>query len=114
MALVATPKYKWAWGASEFFVLISVNDAGNYATGGYAMTPGLFTLNTFAATSDSQLQAPPTFGSVGIWADGQVATYAIIDSTTGNLIYAVSSTGLQQGNGTSAAAVVTALCAFGH
>jgi|SRR5712664_836798 len=114
MALAATPKYKWAWGASEFFVIVSVNDSGNYATGGYAMTPALFTLNTFAATSDSQLQSSPTFGPVGIWADGQVATYSIISSSTGNLIYAVSSTGVEQANASSAAAVTTALCAFGH
>src|SRR5258708_1751219 len=105
MPLVATPKYKWAWGASEFFVIVSVNDAGNYATGGYAMTPSLFTLNTFAATSDSQLQAPPAFGPVGIWADGQVATYAIVSQSTGNLIYAVSSTGVEFANAASAAAV---------
>jgi hypothetical protein len=114
MALVATPKYKWAWGTTEFFVIISVNDAGNYATGGYAMTPALFTLNTFASTSDSQLQTPPVFGPVGIWADGQVGNYAVISSSTGNMLIAVSSTGVELGNGVSAAGVTTALCAFGH
>lgn len=113
MALVATPKYKWAWGASEFFVIISVNDAGTYAPGGYTLTPSLFALNTFAATSDSQLQSPPAFGPVGIWADGQVADYAIIDQTTGTLKIAVSSTGVELG-AVSAAGIVTALCAFGH
>ena len=77
------------------------------------MVPSLFTLNTFAATSDSQLQTPPAFGPVGIWADGQVANYAIIDQTTGNLKIAVSSTGVELG-AVSAAGIVTALCAFGH
>lgn len=114
MALTATPKYKWAWGASEFFVIVSANDPGNYATGGYAMTPGFFTLNTFAATSDSQLQSAPAFGPVGIWADGQVGNYSVISSSTGNLIYAVSSTGVELANAASAAGIVTALCAFGH
>jgi hypothetical protein len=113
MALVATPKYKWTWGASEFFVIISVNDAGTYVPGGYTITPAMFTLTTFAATSDSQLQAPPAFGAVGIWADGQVGNYAIIDQTTGNLKIAVSSTGVELGS-VSAAGIVTALCAFGH
>lgn len=113
MALVATPKYKWAWGASEFFVIISVNDSGTYTPGGYTLTPSLFTLNTFAATSDSQLQSPAAFGPVGIWADGQVADYAIIDQTSGNLKIAVSSTGVELG-AVSAAGIVTALCAFGH
>lgn len=113
MALVATPKYKWAWGASEFFVIVSANDAGTYVPGGYAMTASFFTLNTFAATSDSQLQSAPNFGPVGIWADGQVANYAIIDQTSGNLKIAVSSTGVELG-AVSAAAIVTGLCAFGH
>lgn len=113
MALVATPKYKWAWGATEFFVIIAVNDAGTYVPGGYAMTPALFTLNTFASTSDSQLQVPPTFGAVGIWADGQVGNYAVISSSTGNMLIAVSSTGVELG-AVSAAGVTTALCAFGH
>lgn len=112
MALAATPKYKWAWGASEFFVIISVNDSGTYPAGGYTVTPDFFTLNTYAATSDSQLQAPATFGPVGIWADGQGATYAIINSSTGKLQYFVSSTGVEFSG--SATAVVTALCAFGH
>jgi hypothetical protein len=113
MALVATPKYKWAWGASEFFVIISVNDAGTYVPGGYTMLPSLFTLNTFASTSDSQLQAPPVFGAVGIWADGQAGNYAFMFSGTGNMGIAVSSTGVELGS-VSAAGVTTALCAFGH
>ena|SRR5271156_820544 len=113
MALVATPKYKWSWGTTEFFVILSVTDAGTYVPGGYAMTPAFFTLNTFAATSDSQLQAPPNFGPVGIWADGQVAYYGIIDQTTGNLKIAVSSTGVELGS-VSAAGIVTGLCCFGH
>jgi len=113
MALVATPKYKWAWGTTEFFIIISVNDSGIYVPGGYTLTPALFTVNTFASTSDSQLQTPPTFGAVGIWADGQVANYAIIDQTSGTLKIAVSSTGAELGS-VSAAGIVTALCAFGH
>ena len=94
-------------------MIISVNDSGTYVPGGYAMTPGLFTLNTFAATSDSQLQSPPAFGQVGIWADGQVANYAIIDQTSGNLKIAVSSTGVELGS-VSASGIVTGLCCFGH
>ena len=113
MALVSTKIYKWAWGASEFFAVISVNDAGTYVPGGYTLTPAMFTFNTFAATSDFQLQVPPTFGAVGIWADGQVGNYAIVDQTTGALKIAVSSTGVELG-AVSAAGIVTALCAFGH
>lgn len=114
MALTVLPKYKWAWGATEFFVLIEVDGDASYPTGGYAMTPALFTLNTFPATSDSQLQVPPTFGPVGVWADGQVATYALINSGTGNLQFAVSSTGVEVANAVNVTAVKTLLCAFGH
>lgn len=94
-------------------MIISVNDSGTYVPGGYTLTPALFTVNTFASTSDSQLQTPPTFGAVGVWADGQVANYAIIDQTSGTLKIAVSSTGVELGS-VSAAGIVTALCAFGH
>jgi|SRR5271156_6054466 len=114
MALTILPKYKWAWGDSEFFVIVEADGDASYATGGYAMTPALFQLNTFAATSDFQLQVPPTFGPVGIWADGQVATYAVIFSATGNMGLAVSSTGVEVGNGTNVTAVKTLLCCFGH
>lgn len=114
MALTVLPKYKWAWGATEFFVVIEVDGDTSYPTGGYAVTPALFTLNTFPATSDSQLQVPPTFGPVGIYADGQVATYAIIFSATGNLGLAVSSTGVEVANAVNVTAVKTLLCAFGH
>jgi hypothetical protein len=113
MALVSTKIYKWAWGSSEFFAIISVNDAGTYVPGGYTITPALFTFNTFASTSDFQLQVPPTFGAIGIWTDGQVGNYAIMDSGTGTLKIAVSSTGVELGS-VSAAGVTTAICAFGH
>jgi|HubBroStandDraft_6_1064221.scaffolds.fasta_scaffold1601496_2 hypothetical protein len=113
MALVATPIYKWAWSASEFFAIISVTDAGTYVVGGYTITPAMFTFTTFASTSDFQLQAPPTFGAVGIWTDGQVGNYGIFDQSTGKLKIAVSSTGLELG-AVSAAGIVTAICAFGH
>jgi len=112
MALASTPIYKWAWATSEFMVIASFNDSGTYGAGGYTLSPALFTLNTFASTSDSQLQAPPTFGSVGIWTDGQGATYSIINSSTGKLQYFVSSTGAEFSG--SASAVTTALVAFGH
>jgi len=112
MALVATPIYKWAWGTTEFMVIASVNDSGTYSAGGYTLTPGLFTLNAFASTSDSQLQAPPTFGAVGVWVDGQGANYAIVNSGTGKLQYFVSSTGAEFSG--SASGVVTALVTFGH
>jgi hypothetical protein len=114
MALTIIPKYKWAWGASEFFAIIEADGDASYTTGGYAMTPGLFTFNTFAATSDFQLQVPPVFGPVGVWADGQAGTYAFVFSATGNMGLAVSSTGVEVGNGVNVTAVKTLLCAFGH
>ena len=114
MALTIIPKYKWAWGASEFFAIVEVDGDASYPTGGYALPASTFFFNTYAATSDFQLQIPPVFGPVGIWADGQVATYSIIFSATGNLGFAVSSTGLEVANTTNVTAVKTLLCAFGH
>ena len=114
MALTIKPIFKWAWGASEFFALVEVDGDASYPTGGYALPASTFFLNTYPATSDFQLQAPPVFGPVGIWCDGQVATYAIIFSATGNLGLAVSSTGLEVANTTNVTAVKTVICAFGH
>lgn len=114
MALTIKPVYKWAWGASEFFALVEVDGDSSYPTGGYALPPSTFFFNTYAATSDFQLQAPPLFGPVGVWADGQVGTYAVIASATGNLQLAVSSTGVEVANTTNVTAVKTLICAFGH
>lgn len=114
MALTIKPVYKWSWGASEFFAIVEVDGDSSYPTGGYALPPSTFFFNTYAATSDFQLQAPPLFGSVGVYADGQVGTYAIIAAATGNLVLAVSSTGVEVANATNVTAVKTLLCAFGH
>jgi len=93
---------------------VEVDGDASYPTGGYALPASTFFFNTYAATSDFQLQIPPVFGPVGIWADGQVATYSIIFSATGNLGFAVSSTGLEVANTTNVTAVKTLICAFGH
>jgi hypothetical protein len=74
----------------------------------------LFTINTLAATSDAQLQAPAPFGAVLIGADGQAGTYAFLDPVTGNLRLAVSSTGVEVANGVNVSTIVTSLVAFGH
>ena len=113
MALTSAVQYKWAWGASEFFVITKTTGDASYPATGYPLPASAFTLNTFAATSDAQLQTPSPY-AVGIWADGQVGTYGIIDPSTGNLRLAVSSTGVEVGTGVSVSTIVTALCAFGH
>jgi len=117
MAVTVVPLYKWAWGASEFMSIVQVTGDTTYANGtGYALPPSLFTFNTFASTSDFQLQAPPV-NPVGIWADGSHSApgaggYAEIDFTTGNLrLYAAA--GTEVANGT-AVSYVTVLVAFGH
>jgi len=117
MALTVVPMYKWSWGASEFMSVIQVTGDTTYVSGtGYALPASLFTFNTFAATSDFQLQAPPV-NPVGIWADASHSApgaggYAEIDSTTGNLrLY--QATGTEVASGT-AVTYVTVLIAFGH
>lgn len=117
MALTITPMYKWAWGASEFMsIILTVGDA-TYPAGGYALPASLFTLNTFASTSDFQLQAPPP-NPVGIWADesntgAAVGGYAAIDAVTGNMRLFVAA-GTEVGTGATAVTFKTALIAFGH
>lgn len=114
MALTITPMYKWAWGATEFTAIVKATGDSSYPSpGGYALPASVFTFNTYAATSDFQLQAPPA-NPVGIWADGQGGTYGIIDSATGNLRLFVSSTGVEVANGVNVTAVNTTLVAFGH
>lgn len=113
MALGITPFYKWAWGATEFTAIIKTTGDASYPAGGYPLPASAFTFNTYAATSDSQLQAPPA-NPVGIWADGQGGTYGIIDVSTGNLRLFVSSTGAEVGTGSNQTAVNTTLVAFGH
>jgi hypothetical protein len=117
MALSVVPMYKWAWGASEFMVVATFTGDTTYVSGtGYALTPAMFTLNTFASTSDSQLQAPPA-NPVGIWADASHSApgaggYAQIDVTTGNLrLYTAGGTEVASG---TAVTYVTVLIAFGH
>jgi hypothetical protein len=73
----------------------------------------VFTYNTYATTSDAQLQSPSPY-AVGIWADGQVGTYGIIDPSTGNLRLAVSSTGVEVATAANVSTIVTAICGFGH
>jgi len=117
MALTVTPMYKWTWGASEFMVIIEVVGDTSYPAGGYLLPASLFTLNTFASTSDSQLQAPPP-NPVGIWADNSntgaaVGGYAQIDAVTGAMRLFVAA-GTEVGTGATAATFKTALIAFGH
>ena len=117
MAVSVVPLYKWAWGATEFMSIVQVTGDTTYVSGtGYALLPSLFTFNTYASTSDFQLQAPPV-NPVGIWADGSHSApgaggYAEIDSTTGNLrLYQPSGTEVLTG---TAITYVTVLVAFGH
>jgi hypothetical protein len=117
MALTITPMYKYAWGASEFMVVIETQGDASYPAGGYALPPSLFTLNTFASTSDSQLQAPPP-NPVGIWADNSntgaaVGGYAQIDAVTGNMRWFLA-TGVEVAGAATAATFKTSLIAFGH
>jgi hypothetical protein len=117
MALSVVPMYKWAWGASEFMSIITVTGDTTYVSGtGYALPPSLFTFNTFAATSDFQLQTSP-INTVGLWADCSHSApgaggYGQIDVTTGNLrLYQAAGTEVASG---TAVTYVTALIAFGH
>jgi hypothetical protein len=117
MALTVTPMYKWSWSTSEFMVIMLVVGDTSYPAGGYALPASLFTLNTFASTSDSQLQAPPP-NPVGIWADGSntgaaLGGYAAIDAVTGNLRLFLA-TGVEVTTAATAATFKTALVAFGH
>ena len=117
MALAITPMYKWSWGATEFFVVLETVGDASYPAGGYAMPASLFTLNTFAATSDSQLQAPPP-NPVGIWADNSnsgaaLGGYAAIDAVTGNMRLFLAA-GTEVGTGATAVTFKTSLIAFGH
>lgn len=113
MALTVVNQYKWAWGTTEFMIIAKTTGDASYPAGGYPLPASAFTLNTFATTSDSQLQSPSPY-AVGIWADGQVGTYGIIDPSTGNLRLAVSSTGVEVATGASVSTIITALVCFGH
>lgn len=117
MALAVVNMYKWAWGTTEFMAIIQVTGDTTYVNGtGYSLPASLFSLNTYAATSDFQLQAPPA-NPVGIWADASHSApgaggYAEIDFTTGNLrLYQAGGTEVASG---TAATYVTTLIAFGH
>jgi hypothetical protein len=117
MALTITPMWKWAWGASEFMAVIETQGDASYPAGGYPLASSLFTFNTFAATSDFQLQAPPP-NPVGIWADNSntgaaVGGYAAIDAANGNLRLFLA-TGTEVAGAATAATFKTSLIAFGH
>jgi hypothetical protein len=117
MALSIVPMYKWAWGASEFMAISTFTGDTTYVNGtGYPLTAAQFTFNTFASTSDFQLQAPPV-NPVGVWADASHSApgaggYGQIDVTTGNLrLYQAAGTEVVSG---TAVTYVTVLIAFGH
>jgi hypothetical protein len=117
MALTITPMWKWAWGASEFMSVIQTQGDTSYPAGGYPLPASLFFLNTFASTSDFQLQVPPP-NPVGIWADGSntgaaVGGYAAIDAVTGNLRLFLPA-GTEVVGAATAATFKQALIAFGH
>lgn len=117
MALTVTPMYKWAWGATEFMAIIMTTGDTAYPAGGYPLAASLFTFNTFASTSDFQLQVPPP-NPVGIWADSSntgaaVGGYAGIDAVTGNMRLFVAA-GTEVAGAATAATFKTALVAFGH
>jgi len=117
MALTVTPMYKWAWETSEFMAIILTQGDTAYPAGGYLLPASLFTFNTFAATSDFQLQVPPP-NPVGIWADNSntgaaVGGYAAIDAVTGALRLFLPG-GAEVAGAATAATFKQALIAFGH
>ena len=121
MSLGVTPIYKWALQPpGEFISIIQVTGDTAYpntgGTIGYPITPATFSLNTFASTSDDQLQVPPVPGFF-VWSDlaapGSAGGFAKIDSTTGNLRM-FGSTGTEIANSATAAAITVTLVAFGH
>lgn len=117
MTLTITNMYKWAWDNSEFFAVIETLGDATYPAGGYPLPASLFALNTYASTSDYQLQvAPPN--PVGIWADNSntgaaLGGYAAVDAVNGNMRLFISA-GTEVGTGATAATFKTALMAFGH
>jgi hypothetical protein len=126
MALTVVGIFKVALQPSEFMAIIKVTGDATYPGAanahGYPITPALFTFNTFASTSDFQLNvtnsppAVPTAYYIG--ADlapnaGAGGTYSEIDDTTGNLrMYAAA--GTEIASAASATAVSATLIAFGH
>jgi hypothetical protein len=117
MALTVTNMWKWAWGASEFMSVVMVVGDTAYPSGGYPLAASIFSLNTFASTSDFQLQVPPP-NPVGVWADNSntgaaVGGYAQIDAVTGNMRLFLA-TGTEVAGAATAATFKTALIAFGH
>jgi hypothetical protein len=117
MALAITPLLKWALQPSEFIAIIKVVGDSSYPAGGYPITPSMFTLNTFASTSDFQLQAPTNASGYYIGADlfesGTAGAYSTIDDTNGKLRF-FAATGTEIGTGSSAAGQGATLIAFGH
>lgn len=114
MALTSTPLLKFNLQPSEALSVVILTGDTAYPTGGYPVTPGLFFFNTFASTSDFQLQQPPTFAPYFLGADGQGGTYATINQANGNLQLFVSSTGAEVALNTNVSTIKTICLAFGH
>jgi hypothetical protein len=117
MALAITPLLKFALQPSEFISIIKVVGDSSYPAGGYTVTAANFQLNTFASTSDFQLQAPTNASAFFIGSDlfesGTAGAYVTVDDTTGKLRF-FAATGTEIGTGTSAAGQGAVLIAFGH
>jgi hypothetical protein len=117
MALTVTPMYKWAWANSEFMVIIMVTGDSSYTSGGYALPASLFTLNTFASTSDFQLQAPPP-NPVFMLANASntgaaVGGYSAIDAVNGTLRLFLAG-GTEVAGAATAVSFKQVLMAYGH
>lgn len=129
MALALTKSVlKYALQPSEFISIIQVTGDSSYpnpgnTAAGYPITPALFSLTTFASTSDFSVpgtgnSAPATTTGYYIGADiaangAAGGTYVEIDSVTGNLrMYAAAGTELA--SAASATSVSATLIAFGH
>lgn len=121
MALTVKNLYKWTnFNTGSFMVIIQVTGDTAYpntgGTVGYPITAATFSLNSFASTSDFQLQAPPTPGSYFQWGDVVVSSaggFTKIDGTTGNLRF-FGSSGTEIANAATAAAISCFLVAFGN
>lgn len=67
----------------EFYVAVQVTGTSSYPSGGYAVTPATFGLNSFATPGDAAAVVGPTtpaFGSFAIEAENNSAFYATADA----------------------------------
>lgn len=126
MALTVSNILKFALQPSEFIAIIQVTGDNSYPGAanahGYAITPSLFSLNTFASTSDygpaPGNSGPNAWQSYFIGSDiapngGAGGTYVEVDGTTGNLrMYAAA--GTEIASAATATAISATLIAFGH